>query len=158
MTDARFADGAEQPLRLRALEPGDLTVISALVQDGVFLRADMRFARKARRFAVLLNRFRWEHSADAISPPERVRAMLVIEGAMAVQARGLPQGDDIVLSLLSLEWQAAASPEDDPGGRLVLTLAGDAELAVTVEALEVVLQDVTRPYAAPSGHSPRHPD
>jgi len=154
MTDARFADGAEQPLRLRALEGDDLTVISALVQDAVFLRTEMRFARKARRFAILLNRFRWERAADAAATPERVRAMLVIEGALTVQSRGLPQGGDVVLSLLSLRWDAG----DAPAGRLILTLAGDAELAVAVEALEVVLQDVTRPYVAPSGQSPRHPD
>ena len=33
--DARFADADEGPLRLRALDPEDLTVLSALVQDAV---------------------------------------------------------------------------------------------------------------------------
>jgi hypothetical protein len=40
---------------------------------------------------------------------------------------------------------------------VILTLAGDGALALEVEALEVTLKDVTRPYAAPSGHAPGHP-
>jgi hypothetical protein len=31
-------------------------------------------------------------------------------------------------------------------------------VAVDVEALEVTLRDVTRPYVAPSGKTPGHPD
>ena len=40
----------------------------------------------------------------------------------------------------------------------MLTLAGDGAIALEVEALEVTLQDVTRPYRAPSGKAPAHPD
>jgi hypothetical protein len=40
----------------------------------------MKWDRKRRRFAVLLNRFRWEdREAAERRPPERVRALLVIE-------------------------------------------------------------------------------
>lgn len=150
--DARFAEGADQPMRLKALDPADLDVISTLVQDAVFQQADMTWARKARRFGLLVNRFRWETAAG---PPERVRAMLVVENVLNVQSRGLPApGGAVVLSLLSLTWL----PRDEVAGRLTLTLAGDAEAAFDVEALEVVLQDVTRPYAAPSGRRPGHPE
>jgi hypothetical protein len=37
-----------------------------------------------------------------------------------------------------------------------MTLAVDGAIAVEVEALEVILRDVTRPYAAPSGKVPGH--
>ena len=59
---------------------------------------------------------------------------------------------DLVLSLLSLDF----APGDDGTGRLTLTLAGDGAIALEVEALEVRLDDVTRPYRAPSGRVPRH--
>ena len=36
MSDARFEDGAEQPLRLMAQDADDLAVLSALLQDAVF--------------------------------------------------------------------------------------------------------------------------
>jgi len=150
--DARFADGAERPLRLRALDGEDLGVISALVQDAVFAQADMNWVRKSGRFAILLNRFRWERGEIG---PERVRAMLVIEDVVKVQTRGLPPaGEGVVLSLLSLSWTAT----DEVSGRITLTLAGDGEIALDVEVLEVVLQDVSRPYAALSGRAPDHPD
>jgi hypothetical protein len=39
---------------------------------------------------------------------------------------------------------------------VVLTLAGDGAIGVDVEALDVILRDVTRPYVAPSGKVPAH--
>jgi hypothetical protein len=58
---------------------------------------------KRRRFAVLLNRFRWEEAGRR--PPERVRALLVIEDALKVASQGIDRDDpDLVLSLLTLSW------------------------------------------------------
>ena len=152
MRDARFADGGEGPLRLRALDGDDLRVVSALVQDSVSTVRDVSFLRGHRRFAVLLNRFRWE---GAQRMPERVRSLLVVENALAVRSQGVdPGAKDTVLSLLSLDWEG----EPDGPGRLLLTLAGDGAVAVECEALEVLLQDVTRPYLAPSRKMPKHPD
>ena len=150
--DARFADADEGPLRLRALDAEDLGVVSALVQDAVATVGEVTFLKGHRRFAVLLNRFRWEYPART---PERVRALLVAENAIAVRSQGVdPAAKDTVLSLLSLAWEGEA----DGPGRLVLTLAGDGVVEVECEALEVILRDVTRPYLAPSRKAPRHPD
>jgi len=153
VTDARFQDAAEGPLRLRALDADDLKVVASLAQDAVFPGSEMRWDRKARRFAILLNRFRWE---DAGGRAERVQSVLLIENAMAVRSQGVTKGGDIVLSLLDIAFEPGTGDEA-PGGRIVLTLAGDGAVAVGVEALEVVLRDVTRPYAAVSGKVPDHP-
>ena len=152
--DARFEDAAAGPLRLRALDPEDLQVISALVQDAVFAIEDTVWRKAERRFAILLNRFRWEEAERGDRhEPERVRAVLVVEDAGAVRTQGLDRREaGTILSLLSLEWEAA----EDGAGALLLTLAGDGAIRVEVEALEVVLRDVTRPYRAPSGRTPRH--
>lgn len=156
MTDARFEDGREAPLRLRALDAEDLKVIAALVQDAVFPLTEMRYQRGRRRFAVLLNRFRWE-DRDAAERRgrgyERVQSLLVIDDVQNVATLGLDLNDrDTVLSLLALEF----TPGEDGAGRLVMVLAGDGAVALDVECIEVVLQDVTRPYLAPSGKAPRH--
>jgi hypothetical protein len=45
---------------------------------------------------------------------------------------------------------------EDGTGVLTLVLAGDGAVALEVEALDVTLQDVTRPYLAPSGKAPDH--
>jgi hypothetical protein len=151
--DARFEDGAEGPVALRALDGDDLPVIAALVQDAVFPSAEMTWDRARRRFAILLNRFRWERGAGG--PPERVRSVLVVEDVVRVSSQGVARGEaDLVLSLLTLEW----TPGEDGTGRLTLVLAGDGAIAVEVETLEVTLKDVTKPYVAPSGKVPDHRD
>lgn len=155
--DARFEDGREAPLRLKALDAEDLAVIAAVTQDAVFPAAEMKWDRKARRFAILLNRFRWEDAPKAAARKrsyERVQAVLAVEDVLKVQSQGVDKTDpDMVYSLLSI----AFLPGDDGTGRVELTLAGDGAIALEVEALEVVLRDVTRPYVAPSKKAPSHP-
>ena len=152
--DARFEDAAPGALALRALDADDLRVISTLVQDAVFPVAEMTWDSRRRRFAVLLNRFRWEE-ADGRRPPERVQSLLVIDDALKVASQGIDRGAaDLVVSLLALDWRAGA----DGTGRITLVLADDGAVAVDVEVLEVTLKDVTQPYRAPSGQTPRHPD
>ena len=156
--DAKFEDGREGPLRLKALDTEDLGVIAALVQDAVFPASEMTWDRKARRFAILLNRFRWEDADKARLRKrsyERVQSVLAIEDVMKVQSQGVDKTDpDMVFSLLSIGFV----PSEDGMGRVELTLAGDGMIAVEVEALEVLLRDVTRPYVAPSGKVPGHPE
>ncbi len=158
MSDATFEDGAEKPLRLKALDSEDLGVISGLVQDAVFPANEMKWDRSARRFALLLNRFRWEDADTAETRKrdyERVQTVLVIEDVLRVQSQGVQAGDkDMVLSVLAVTFEAG----EDGGGHVVLTLAGDGAVKVEVEALEVVLRDVTRPYLAPSKAKPVHRD
>jgi hypothetical protein len=156
MTDAKFEDGGEAPLRLVAQDAEDLKVISTLVQDAVLPVTEMSFDPRRRRFALLLNRFRWEDRAEAERVGrayERVRAMLVVEDVLKVQSFGFDRADkDLVLSLLDIGFAAG----EDGTGRLTLTLAGDGGIALDVEALDLRLDDVTRPYRAPSGKVPRH--
>ncbi|MBL4627798.1 MAG: DUF2948 family protein [Roseicyclus sp.] len=148
--DARFEDASEGVVALRGLEAADVPVISALVQDAVFPVTEMRWDRTRRRFALLINRYRWENSGAA---PERVQAVLAVEDVLAVASQGIDRADpDVVLSLLALEWAAG----EDGMGRLTLVLAGDGAIAIDVEALEVTLRDVTQPYGAVSGKVPDH--
>jgi hypothetical protein len=156
MADARFRDGDEGPLRLLVQEAADVPVASALVQDAVLTAGDMTWDRRRRRFVVLLNRFRWEdrdEAARAGRPYERVRCLLTVEDVLAVKTQGVdPRRKDEVLSLLSLGLE----PGVEGAGRLLLTFAGDGALALEVEALEVRLEDVTKPYVAPSRKVPDH--
>jgi len=153
--DARFADGAERPLRLRAETAEDLAVLSALVQDSVTQTADVAWARRRHRFALLVNRFRWEDAPAAERqgrPFERVRAVLAVEGVLRAQTSGIDPGDrDLVLELLALVFE----PGEDGAGVLRLVIAGDGEIALDVECLDVSLTDVTRPYEARG--KPAHP-
>ena len=157
MADARFEDATEAPLHLVARDAEDLAVLSALVQDAVFPITEMRWQAGRRRFGLLINRFRWE-DRDAAERAgrrfERVQSLLLVDEALSVKTQGIDRQDrDTVLSLLSVGFE----PGEDGTGRVILTLAGDGAIALAVEALEVTLKDVTRPYGAPSGHAPGHP-
>lgn len=152
--DARFEDGRETALNLGALTPDDLQILSALVQDAVFPAAEMTWRPRDRRLAVLVNRFRWEDGARDRHGAERVRALLVVDQVLGVASTGFARGEkDMVLSILSLDWAPDADP---PGGTLTLLLAGDGAIRARVEALEITLKDVTRPYSALSGRAPDH--
>ena len=156
MTDARFEDADDAPLRLIAQDAEGLSVLSTLLQDAVFPITEMTYAAKRRRFALLLNRFRWE-DRDAAERArrgyERVQSLLVFEGVLSVKSQGIDRREaDTVLSLLSVAFHPGA----EGAGHIDLTLAGDGAIALEVEALDVTLRDVSRPYLAPSGRAPAH--
>lgn len=153
--DATFEDGREAPLNLGALDSDDLQVISSLAQDAVFPITEMKWDRRARRFALLLNRFRWEDQGATRHSPERVQAVLSFDNVLGVASQGIDRADtDTILSLLSISFE----PGEDGAGEILLTLAGDGAIRLSVEAIEATLRDVTRPYVAPSKSVPHHDD
>ena len=157
MTDARYADaGPDISLAIRAEDAEDLRILATLAQDAVLTVGDMVHEARARRFSLLLNRFRWEDAEAARRegrPYERVRSLLVISDALRVRHDGIDRADPgTVLSLLDLGWQ----PGDDGTGILTLSFAGDGTIAIDAECLSVDLRDVTQPYLAVSGDMPRH--
>lgn len=156
MTDARFEDGAEEPLRLLAQDADDVPVISTLVQDGVVQSSDLSWMKSHRRFAALITRFRWEDrdKAERMGRAyERVQSVLTIEDVSAVRTSGIdPRDKDLILSILSVAFEAG----EDGAGRVLLTFAGDGALALDVDCVDMRLEDVTRPFAAQSGKAPDH--
>jgi len=150
--DARFEDASPDALRIQVQDADDLNILSALAQDAVFPSTEMTWQPAKRRFALLLNRFRWEDSTSARA--ERVQSLLLIEDVLKVASNGIARTDkDLVLSLLAITFE----PGDDGVGTLHLTLAGDGAIAIEVECLDVSLKDVTKPYIAVSKHAPNHP-
>ena len=128
-------------------------VISALMQDAVVLPNDIGWLQGQRRFALVANRFRWEDEGRDRHGSERVQSLLVIDHVLRVASQGVkPREKETILALLSISFE----PVEDSAGQLQLTLAGDGAIRLDVEALEVTLKDVTRPYRAPSGKAPDH--
>lgn len=151
--DAKFEDGREAPLNLGAMEAEDLQIISSLAQDAVFPITEMTWQPAKRRFGLLLNRFRWEDQGRERHGPERVQSLLVVDNVLRVASQGIDRSDkDAILSILAITFESGA----DGAGHVLLTLAGDGALRLEVEAIEVTLKDVTRPYRAPSGKVPHH--
>ena len=157
-TDATFEDGREAPVNIGAVDAEDLSVVSMLVQDAVLPVTEISWWPSERRFALLVNRFRWEDEAAAKQrgrQVERVQSLLVVDNVTGVASQGVRKDDpDVILSILSVAFET----EEEPSGNVILTMAGDGAIRLAVEALDVTLKDVTRPYAAPSSRTPVHPD
>lgn len=137
-------------LKLLAQDPADLDVVSAAVQDALVQMRDISYDARTRRFSAMVARFRWERAGHA-GPYERVRAALSFDGVLAVRTRKLRRSAlDAVADILALKFDPA---EDAPAGTARLILAGDGEIALDVECLDVTLADI-----GPSWPTPRRPD
>jgi hypothetical protein len=156
MTDATFEDSYDKPLQLKARDTEDLTVLSALCQDAVVPTGEISYDAEHRCFAMLINRFRWEDRPRAQARKrdvERVQSVLMFEDVQSAQSSGITSNDkDAIIAILSLTFEA----RNDGTGRLEITLAGDGAIALELEALNITLKDVTRPYIAPSKTTPQH--
>lgn len=154
--DAKFEDGEEQPLRLIAQDTDDLAILSALIQDSVLPMKETSWQPDVKRFGMLVNRFRWEDKVRAEQNNrayERVQSMIIIEDVMGVSSMGINHNDkEQITSVLAVDFE----PTKDGAGKVVFTLSGDGALMLEVECLEVIIKDVTKPYAAISRSAPKH--
>ena len=149
-----------EALRLRAIDPLDLSVVAAHLQDALAQVGDMAYEPQKRRFALMFNRFMWEDvengrgkaaKADEQAPYRRVRAALHFDGVLRVQTQGLKlAARDAVAELLTLVFE----PANEPAGIIRLTFAGGAAIKLEVECLDAWLTDVSAPW--PTKHRPGH--
>jgi len=131
---------------LAAQDAEDLEILSAQLQDAVARVGDLVWLPKARRFAALFNRFKWEE-AEKAGGAVRVRTGLNFERVMSAKSRNIRYGDpDAVLSLLAIQY--APKSADDPAGAVDLVFSGGGEIRLDVECLEVSLSDLSDEWAA----------
>jgi hypothetical protein len=137
-------------LRLRAEDAEDLAILSAAAQDALFRMRDASFDPRARRFTVIMDRFRWEGAAGS-GPFERIKAGLSFDSVSSVKSlkvrRDLP---DAQAWLLAVEFDADPEP---PGGAIRLVLAGGGEIRLQVECIDAAMAEAGDPW-----RTPRRPD
>ncbi len=151
MSDASFADGKEKPIKLIARDASDAEVISALIQDSIAERKEMLYEPSRHAFSLLLKRFRWEDVEDAKKQNrelERVQSVLTFQSVQSVQYSGFEGQDmDLAFDLIGLIIEDNA---------IRIAFAGDGEIRLNVEAIDVFLSDVSRPYIAKAQDIPHH--
>jgi hypothetical protein len=140
-----------RPLRLLAEDDDDLQVISAALQDALSTVGEIAYEPQARRLTIALNRFCWECSVDE---PIRIRAGLQLGGVLGVKSRDVKlDAKDAIVSILALTFEPNGDAED-PGGAVLIHLAGDGDIRVEVECIDAVLSDLSEPW--PAQASPAH--
>lgn len=126
-------------LHLLAETDADLPVISALMQDAAIFARDIAWQPRARRIVMIANRYRWEARQKT-----RVRSGLRIDNVLAARRRDWPL-DNVILALLSIRRD---------GDDLLLDFSGGAALRLTVEAVDMVLEDLTGAWGTKT--TPKH--
>jgi hypothetical protein len=141
-----------EELKLVALDPDDIEVVSAHVQDALVRVADILWHPQEHRFVMALNRFDWVNAVDAkglrdANWPDyrRCRTALRFERVNACKCRDLdPSNRDAQLNLLAVEF----AERDRPSGTVTLTFSGGGVIRLEVECLEAELADLGEVFAA----------
>ena len=131
-------------LRLVALDPEDLAVVSAHLQDALLRVGDMIYLPKERRFALQVRRFDWEAQSDT---PQRRLTCMHFEHVTGVRVRGIDQTKkDTVLNLLAISFEE----RDAPSGSATLIFADGGAIQVELECIEMQMKDLGPVWAAES--------
>jgi hypothetical protein len=129
-------------LKLAAADAEDLQILSARLQDATAKLKNITWLPRRRRFAMVVNRYRWESGKS-----QRVLAGLHFDGVLKVQSHRIKLGaGEAVVALLAIGFTPAAS--EDPGGVVELVFAGGGAIRLTVECIDAELADLTQPWAA----------
>ena len=137
-----------EDLKLIALDPEDLRVLSCHLQDAVIRVGDMAYLKQDMRFALIANRFDWKGAAkDNEGGYQRRHAGLRFERVKGARVQGFDLKEkDTVLELLAVTFEAA----EEPSGSIVLHFAGGSGVRLEVECIEAELRDLGAAWRARS--------
>jgi Protein of unknown function (DUF2948) len=141
-------DMSTGPLKLVALDPDDLKILSAHLQDAVIRLADMVYMPADQHFAAILSRFDWlsaENGDGRQSNLRRCRCALRFDKIKRAQVQKVRLGDKFaVVELLAITFDEL----ETPGGYITLHFAGGGAVRLEVECIEAELHDVGEAWRA----------
>ena len=139
-------------LKLLANNTNDLKVISANLQDSILTTKNIANLKKNRLFLLEFNRFMWEDIEKGIlRKNKRIRSILKIDNVISVQSKNINQENkDRFLEFLTIE----VDENTNNNYNLNLIFAGDALIKITVEVIEVYLDDQGEPWESKT--EPKH--
>ena len=151
-------EGQGKRLSLTAMTNEDLVILSTLSQDAIIKTSNMTWARRKRRFIILMNRFCWELNDFSNLKNEdykRVNCIMSFDTVLSVKSKGIEQSKaDIILSLLMIK-----NHDSKHGERSIeLVFSGGGNITLEVECVEVILKDVSDPFKSAASNIPNHFD
>ena len=144
-------------LNLRAEKNDDLVVLSALSQDAIIKISNMTWAKKKKRFIILMTRYCWEFnevSYPSSTDNKRVNSILSFDTVFSVKSKGIDQSkSETLLCLLTFKHQHSKNKE----GKIELLFSGGGNITLWVECIEVILKDVSESFNSATSRIPYHP-
>jgi len=136
-------------VKLRAETAEDLAVFSCYLQDAALKVEDFAFLPAQKRFALVCNRFMWEHDGKRHF---RTRTGLHFNNVLASNVRNIPQqAKSQVLELLTIHGIA----QDD---RVLINLAfaGGGDIRLEAEIIDGYMEDIGQAWE--TSNRPAHAD
>ncbi|MEB3702035.1 DUF2948 family protein [Candidatus Bealeia paramacronuclearis] len=133
------------PLKLKAIDSEDLTIISSLLQDALIPISGMRYEKEKNQFYLVANRFCWEcahhHEKDGTAF-HRVQSGTLFDYVKNVQKQGLATHPETLVNLLTIH--------NTKDGCVHLVFSEGGQIKLEIEKLSCKLEDLEETYTTPS--------
>jgi hypothetical protein len=142
-------DKPDQPLKLRAVDIEDLTVLAACLQDAILPISDIAYLPEQRSFAFVANRFRWERTGTEPSF-ERINCGVCFHNVRAARLKRIDRRNrGLLLDLLTV-----SAEEIEGGYEVSLICADDRVIRLELDGIEVTAEDYGLSW--PTATAPSH--
>ena len=143
-------------LSLIAQNEEDLVVISTLCQDSIIKIANIKWAKKSKRFYLLINRFCWELndlSKKKSSNMLRINSLISFNSVLSVKSTGIQQNNNSdITSLLTINYNFFNFEKQ----AIDLIFSGNSQITLNIECIDVFLKDISEPFKGTSSKQPKH--
>ena len=122
----------------------DLRIISAYLQDSIVTVKDIVFLKQNRTFVMIVNRFMWEDAEKIDSRKnKRIRCAVKFEEVIKVESKNINQKNkNKPLECLAIKCSSIF----EETYKIKIFFAGNSVITVTLEAIEVALHDLGKPW------------
>jgi hypothetical protein len=143
-------------INLAAQNEEDLVIFSTLCQDSLIKISNIKWAKKSKRFYILLTRLCWELndlSKKKDTLLKRINSILIFDNVLSVKSKGIRQSrSDMITSLLTFDYNFLCFEKQS----IDLIFSGDAQITIDIECIEAFLKDVSEPFESTSSKRPDH--
>ena len=131
-------------LKLLGENQEDLKIISAYLQDSILIVKDIVFLKHNRTFIMIVNRFMWENVEKGVfCQNKRIRCAVKFEEVIKVESKNINQKNkNKPLECLAIKCSSIF----DETYKIKIFFAGNSVITVTLEAIEVALHDLGKPW------------
>ena len=143
-------------LSLGAQNEEDLVVIATLCQDSIIKVANIKWAKNAKRFYLLINRFCWELndlSKKKASNMFRINSIMSFNNVLSAKSVGIQQNNiSDITSLLTLNYNFFTFEKQ----AINLIFSGNSQIILNIECIDAFLKDISEPFESTASELPKH--
>ena len=143
-------------INLAAQNEEDLLIFSTLCQDSIIKISNIKWAKRSKRFYLLINRFCWE--LNDLSKKKslnmlRINSIMSFNSVLSVKSVGIQQNKTSdITSLLTLNYNFITFEKQ----AIDLIFSGNSQISLNIECIDVFLKDISEPFEGTTSKQPKH--